>query len=145
MQEPSDQQVLEAFPDLPLDHDDKDHYRGRLQRRLLVNRCADCGRWSQPPRGICPACWSDNVVATDVSGQGTVHLTMQLHQGPPARGVDYSTPYPVVVVELEEQPGLRFTATITDCEPLDIQIGTAVRLKWFDRAGVPTPAFTPST
>ncbi|CAB4364073.1 MAG: hypothetical protein F2681_08705 [Actinobacteria bacterium] len=45
------------------------------------------------------------------AGNGTIHLAVFLHQGPPAEGVDYSTPYPVVTVELDEQPGLRFTGT----------------------------------
>jgi uncharacterized OB-fold protein len=140
---PTDQQVLDSFPNDPVDHDNKEYYRARLQRRLVINRCADCGRWSQPPRGICPACWSDAVVATEVSGRGTVYLTLMLHQGPQVPGVDYSTPHPVVVVELEEQPGLRVTATMTGVANEDIRIGMPVELTWLDRGGEPTPAFRP--
>lgn len=141
---PTDQQVLDTFPNDPIDHDNKEHYRGRLQRRLLINRCADCGTWSQPPRGICPACWSDRVAATAVSGRGTVYLTMFLHQGPPAPGVDYATPHPVVVVELVEQAGLRYTAAMVDTPREEIRIGAPVELTWIDRAGAPTPAVRPA-
>lgn len=141
---PSDEQVLESFPNDPIDHDNKEHYRGRLQRRLLINRCRDCGSWSQPPRGICPACWSDAVEATEVSGRGTVYLTMLLHQGPPAPGVDYDSPHPVVVVELAEQPGLRFTAAMVGTDLDDVRIGTPVELTWIERGGEPTPAFRPA-
>jgi uncharacterized OB-fold protein len=140
---PTDQQVLDSFPDAPIDHDNKEYYRGLLQRRLLVNRCTDCGRWSQPPRGICPACWSDAVVPTEVSGRGTVYLTMLLHQGPQVDGVDYSTPHPVVLVDLEEQEGLRATATVADVANEDIRIGMPVELTWLERGGAPTPAFRP--
>jgi uncharacterized protein len=68
-------------------------------------------------------------------------MAIFLHQGPPAPGVDYSTPYPVVTVELEEQAGLRFTSTVVDAENDDIVIGTPVVLDWLDREGVPVPAF----
>ena len=138
---PADQDILDAFPSDPIDHDNKEWYRGRLQQRLLVNRCADCGTWSQPPRGLCPACWSEAVVATEVSGRGTVYLTMLLHQGPAVPGVDYSEPHPVVTVELDEQPGLRVTATMTGLPVEDIRIGMPVELTWIDRGGEPTPAF----
>ena len=43
---PTDQQVLDTFPRDPIDHDNKEHYRSRLQHRLLINRCTDCGHWS---------------------------------------------------------------------------------------------------
>jgi uncharacterized protein len=145
MTAPSDQQVLDSFPNAPIDHDNKEYYRGLLQRRLLVNRCGDCGRWSQPPRGICPACWSDDVAPTEVSGQGTVYLTMFLHQGPQVPGVDYSTPHPVVLVELAEQPGLRVTTTMVDIANEDIRIGMPVELTWIERGGEPVPAFRPAS
>lgn len=145
MTAPTDQQVLDSFPNAPVDHDNKEYYRGLLQHRLLVNRCSECGRWSQPPRGICPACWSDAVVPTEVSGAGTVYLTMFLHQGPEVADVDYGTPYPVVLVELAEQAGLRVTATMIDVENEDIRIDMSVRLSWIDRAGEPTPVFRPAS
>ncbi|ABH00526.1 conserved hypothetical protein (plasmid) [Rhodococcus jostii RHA1] len=141
MTTPSDQDILEAFPLDPIDHDNKEIYRGRLQKRLLVNRCGECKSWSQPPRGICPVCWSDAVEATEVSGRGTIYLTMLLHQGPPAPGVDYSEPHPVVTVELDEQPGLRVTTTIVGLPVDQVQIGMKVELTWIDRGGEPTPAF----
>jgi uncharacterized OB-fold protein len=68
-------------------------------------------------------------------------MAIFLHQGPPAPGVDYSTPYPVVTVELEEQAGLRFTSTVVGAANDDIVIGAPVTLDWIDREGVPVPAF----
>jgi hypothetical protein len=76
-----------------------------------------------------------------VSGTGTIHLATFLHQGPPAEGVDYSTPYPIVTVELDEQPGLRFTSTVVGGAPDEIEIGRRVELDWIERAGVPLPVF----
>jgi uncharacterized OB-fold protein len=58
--------------------------------------------------------------------------------------VDYSAgPYPVAVVELDEQPALRFTSTLIDYEPADLVIGTRVELDWIERSGAPFPVFRP--
>ena len=139
----SDAQLLAALPDTLIDHDNKEFYRGWLERRLLINRCADCGYWHHPPRPRCPECWSSDVRPTEVSGQGTIHLLVLLHQGAPAPDVDYSKPHPVVTVELSEQRGLRFTSTIVRCPVEKVAIGMAVRLAWIDRWGAPYPVFEP--
>jgi uncharacterized OB-fold protein len=137
----TDDELAARFAGHPLDHDSAAHYRARLERRLLINRCSSCGSWRHPPRPLCPECWSTDVVPTAVSGRGTIHLAIFLHQGPPAEGVDYSTPYPVVTVELDEQQGLRFTSTVVGAANDDICIGARVHLDWVDRGGVPFPVF----
>ena len=116
-EELTDEELVERFANLPIDHDNEDFYRGWLAHELRLNRCDDCGRWHHPPRPMCPSCWSWNVTATPVSGRGVVHLVTFLHQGPSAPGVDYlAGPYPVVAVDLVEQPGLRYTRTIVNCD-----------------------------
>ena len=139
----SDSELLARFPDTWINHDNKEFYRGWLQRRLLVNRCAECGHWQHPPKPVCPACLSERLVPTEVSGNGTVHLLIRLHQGPPAPDVDYSHPHPVVVVELEEQEGLRISSTVVIADPSEISIGMPVQLTWIERFGAPYPVFEP--
>jgi uncharacterized OB-fold protein len=136
-----DEELLSRYPDQPIDHGNRWRYVGWLEGTLLVNRCADCGRFHEPPSPICPTCWSAAVEPTEVSGRGAVHMAIFLHQGPPADGVDYATPYPVVVVELDEQPGLRYAGTVVDAANGDISIGRRVELAWLERAGSPRPAF----
>ena len=137
----TDEDLVLRFPGQPIDHDNKAIYRARLGHRLLVNRCTECGHWEQPARPICPRCWSTDVTPTEVSGRGTVHMVVFLHQGPPAEGVDYRTPYPVVVVELEEQEGLRLTGTVIGSVNDEIRIGRPVVLDWIERGGTPVPVF----
>ena len=137
----SNDELVQRFPGEPITHDNAAHYRGRLRKQLLVNRCEDCGIWHAPPKPVCPECWSPHVTPTQVSGNGEIFMNVFLHQGPPAPGVDYSTPYPVVTVELEEQVGLRFTATVADANNEDIHIGKLVRLEWRERSGAPMPVF----
>ena len=141
----TDADLVQLFAGQPVDHDSAAHYRGRLEHRLLIKRCGACGTWQQPPYPICPRCWSTDVVATEVTGAGTIHLVVLLYQGPPAPGVDYLTPYPVVTVELDEQPGLRFTSTVVGASNDDIAVGKRVTLDWIDRAGAPLPVFRLTT
>jgi uncharacterized OB-fold protein len=138
---PSDEELVRRFAGEALTHDTAEHYRGRLRRELLVNRCGDCGTWHAPPKPVCPQCWSAHITPTQVAGDGTIFMVIFLHQGPPAIGVDYTSPYPVVTVELAEQPGLRFTSTVVEAPNVDIRIGAPVRLTWREPAGVPMPVF----
>jgi uncharacterized OB-fold protein len=137
----SDEDLVQRFPGQPITHDNAEHYRGRLDHRLLLGKCRSCGRWHSPIKPVCPDCWSFEVDSAPVSGHGTIYMAIFLRQGPPAPGVDYSVPYPVVTVELDEQPGLRFTATVVGAEQDDINIGARVRLSWIERAGMPVPVF----
>src|SRR5262245_39750298 len=120
----SDEEVFLAYPEVRLN---VRFYAGLLRHELLAARCADCGTWAAQQRPLCPRCWSTRVAATPVSGRGTVHTLTLLHQGPPAPDVDYATPWPLAAVELVEQPGLRFAATIVDCPPGPARHRTAGR------------------
>jgi uncharacterized protein len=137
----TDDDLVARFPGEPITHDNKAHYRGRLERRLLINRCGDCGTWHHPPHPVCPTCWSFDVVPAEVSGSGTIALAIFMHQGPPAEGVDYSTPYPVIAVDLDDAPDVRFTATVIGASNDEIVIGARVALDWRERHGSPIPVF----
>jgi uncharacterized OB-fold protein len=137
----TDEELVRRFPHHRLDYESRPRFRGYLEHQLVVNRCQDCSTWHEPPGPVCPHCWSSRVVPTPVKGTGSIHMAIFLHQGPPAEGVDYSTPYPVVAVELDEQEGLRFVATVAGADQADIAIGSRVRLDWVDRGGEPVPAF----
>ncbi len=139
--EAPDDELVHRFPGEPITHDNAAHYRGRLRRELLLNRCDDCGRWHAPAKPICPDCWSPRVSAHPVSGDGVIFMAIFLHRGPAAEGVDYRMPYPVVTIELAEQEGLRFTSTVVGADNDDIRIGVPVRLAWAQRGGSPMPVF----
>jgi len=136
--EESDSELLARYPGVQLDHTNKHFYRGLLHHELRLNRCEDCGFWHHRPKPRCPRCLSQNLVATPVNGIGVVYLLTHLHQGPPADGVDYSTPHPVATVELDEQEGLRFTTAASDRE---LKIGDRVDLTWTTRSGRPFPVW----
>jgi uncharacterized OB-fold protein len=132
----TDAELVERYPDVPLDHDNKAQWKGFLDRRLLIARCGDCGHWFNPPRPMCPHCWSDRVAPHEVSGRGRVQWFTLLFEGE----VD---PTVAVVVELEEQPGLRVTSTIIDCPAGEVVCDMPVELDWQDFEGAPIPVFRP--
>jgi uncharacterized protein len=137
----SDEELVALYPDQPVDHDTRQRYQGWLRHEHVVDRCGACGSFREPPGPICPRCWSTDIERVAVSGAGTIHLAIFLHQGPRVEGVDYATPYPVVVVELDEQPGLRVTGTMVGTHNMEIMIGERVEMTWIDRFGSPRPAF----
>jgi uncharacterized OB-fold protein len=133
----TDTELVRRYPAVAIDHDNKEQWRGYLGHRLLMARCLDCGHWHNPPRSICPKCWSGRVEARPVSGRGRVQWFTLLHQGAPVTAV------PAVVVELEEQPNLRLTTTVIGCPPEQIVCDMAVELAWQDHDGAPIPVFRP--
>jgi uncharacterized OB-fold protein len=139
----SDEELMAALPDVRVDHDNAAHYLGLLERRLLINRCDDCGAWHHPPRSVCPRCWSRAVTATEVSGRGTIAILTFLHARPRRAAGD--GPYPVVAVELAEQPGLRIAGTIVGAAREEIRLDAPVELAWIERDGRPVAAFRPVT
>jgi uncharacterized OB-fold protein len=141
----SDDEVFTRFPDVLISYDNIEHYRGLLQRRLLINRCDDCGYWVYPHRPICPRCWSWSLTPTEVSGRGRVHLFTQVRQ-PRAndRAGQRQGAVALIGVELAEQPGLRYLSTVDGMEFADLRHDMPVELTWVERNGQPAPAFRPA-
>ena len=89
---------------------------------LLIQRCADCGRLRHPPGPTCPHCHSFEWDTVEASGRGTVYSYVVVHH-PQTPMFEY--PLPVVLVELEE--GVRLVSNVIGCEPDQIEIGMAVQ------------------
>ena len=124
-------QALHAFPDVLIDHDNKHFYEGLLQKRLVLNRCADCGTWhGEPLRALCNRCHSWNIKPAEVSGKGSVYMLTLLHQGPVVQGVTYDPPLPLAVIELDEQKGFRVSGKLIGHGADFSAIGKRVRLVW---------------
>jgi uncharacterized protein len=110
---------------------------------MKLQRCGGCGQFIFYPRAICPACASNDLVWTPVSGRGTVHAFTIPHRHPNAAfGAD--VPYVVALVELEE--GARMLTTLVDIEPSPdaVQVGMPVEVSYDDVTDAVTlPRFRP--
>lgn len=69
--------------------------------RLVIQRCADCGKLRHYPRLLCDACYSDRADWSTASGRGTIHSWTIAHHAFHKAFVD-EVPYALVTVDLEE-------------------------------------------
>lgn len=141
-QAPSDEEVLAAYPALPVDAQSVEFYRGLLQRTLRLNRCAECGTWHHPPRVVCAHCWSFDVWPTDCSGRGEVYMFTAVH------GADATGATRTVIVTANLDDGrdnangadLRFTAPLVGDEA-GLATGARVAVDWVEQGGGVVPAW----
>lgn len=81
------------------------YFEAARAQRLVVRQCGDCGLLRYPPGAGCPWCGSGAWTWQEVSGRGTIYsygIVVQAIQP----GFREWTPYPVVIVELDEQQGV---------------------------------------
>lgn len=144
MPAPSDEEVFAHFHDVKIDHDNIAHYRGLMAKRLLINRCDDCGTWIYPHRPMCPKCLSWQVTPTQVSGAGRLYMYTFLMQ---SRDPDKPLlePMQVAAIELTEQPGLRYLSRVVNCAADALVHDMPVKLTWIEEQGRSWPAFEPAT
>ncbi|GIX47660.1 MAG: hypothetical protein KatS3mg131_1871 [Candidatus Tectimicrobiota bacterium] len=98
------------------------YFQAARQHRLVMKQCTACGLMRFPPGAACPWCQSLAWRWQEVSGKGTIYSYEIVYHAiqPGFRDV---TPYPVVVVELDEQKdvpnpgdGLRLVANLVDAQ-----------------------------
>jgi hypothetical protein len=105
--------------------------------RLLLQRCAGCGRSWHPPSEFCPFCQAHDFEWFEASGDGVIHsYTVVRHAAHPA--VENWIPYTILLVDLAEGP--RLIGRLLDA-PDEPEIGTAVRLIFERYSDLKVPAF----
>ncbi len=128
-----------SAPDLPID---TPFWEGAKRGELLVQSCGSCGRLRFPPRSMCPSCQSFEVSWRKLSGRGSVWSFVVPHP-PLTPAFEPLAPYNVIVVELEEDPGLRMVGNlvpslggaINQVDPAQIRIGAKVEVVFQDAGG----------
>jgi uncharacterized protein len=108
---------------------------------LAILRCDDCGAWLHPPSPLCQSCLSRNLTPRDVSGLGVVETFTINHQ---AWTQALPVPYAIVIVSLDDCPGLRLTSRLVGCEPADVAIGMRVTVYFEQHDNVWLPLFAPA-
>jgi uncharacterized OB-fold protein len=110
-------------------------WRGCARGELLVQACAACGAWRMPPRPMCPMCRSIEVRWEPTSGRGRVWSFIVPHP-PLLPAFAEVAPYNAIIVELAENPLIRFVGNlvasaegeINEIDPATITIGEPVRV-----------------
>lgn len=119
------------------------YFEAAREHRLVVKKCLDCELLRGEPGPGCPWCTSLGWEWHEVSGKGTIYsYQIVAHTVVPAFR-DW-TPFPIVLVELDEQSGqpapgdgLRITANLVDGEMApenedNVAIGRRVEVVYLD-------------
>jgi len=102
-------------------HDNAFFWDGLNRRELLIQSCNGCGRLRHPPGPMCPHCHSLDWTAIAANRGGKIHSFVVIHH-PKMPGFDY--PLAVILVELDE--GVRIVANLIDAAASEIAIGQPV-------------------
>src|SRR3954467_3718612 len=113
---------------------------------LRIQACQDCAALIHPPQPVCRYCRGHNMGVRDVSGKATLSAFTVNHRfGFP----DLPRPYVVAQVAIVEDPRVRLTTNIVECDPDELRLGQTVEVtfeKFTDKAGaVWLPLFRPTT
>ncbi|WP_409427242.1 thiolase C-terminal domain-containing protein [Mycobacterium sp. SMC-11] len=105
---------------------------------LRLQRCLDCAALIHPPQPVCRYCRSTNMGVRDVSGRATLAGFTINHRfslpGLPA-------PYVVAQVAINEDPRVRLTTNIIDCDPDQLELGQQVEVAFEHIEDVWLPLF----
>jgi uncharacterized protein len=110
-----------------IDPESQTYWTAAREGRLLIKRCADCGKAHHYPRELCPHCHSDRVTWEQASGKGTVY-TYTVARRPAGPAFKGDTPYVVALVELAEGP--RMMTNLITVAPERVRIGMPVQLRF---------------
>jgi hypothetical protein len=99
------------------DPDTAQFWAGTDKDELHVRRCDDCSHHHWPPRVGCPYCGSGKLQWVRVAPKGKLFSWVVVHRSQ-TPGFEAETPYAVVLVALDDAPGVRMVGNLVDC-PLD--------------------------
>ncbi|MGQ0700193.1 MAG: Zn-ribbon domain-containing OB-fold protein [Panacagrimonas sp.] len=111
-----------------VDPESQPYWNAAREGRLLIKRCADCGKAHHYPRELCPHCHSDRVTWEQASGKGTVY-TYTVARRPAGPAFKADTPYVVALVELAEGPRMMTNLVSVDLERVRIGLPVQVRFE----------------
>jgi acetyl-CoA acetyltransferase/uncharacterized OB-fold protein len=108
---------------------------------LRLQECQSCQSLIHPPAPICRYCRSHDLKARAVSGKATLSAFTVNHRfGFP----DLPPPYVIAQVAVAEDPRVRLTTNIIECDPETLELGQPVEVVFQQLADVWLPLFTPS-
>ena len=98
------------------------------ERRLVIQNCTSCDLLQYPPRETCGKCRSpENLEWKQVSGNGHISSAIVIEDGRLDRRRP-DQPYNLVLVHLDEDPGINFYSNLPGTPVDDVPIGAAVEV-----------------
>jgi uncharacterized OB-fold protein len=116
-------------------------WNAAADQRLVLQRCSSCSNLQYPPEVCCIACQAQEFEEAELSGRGVIYSYATVERPLHAGFVD-AVPYVVVLVELEEQPGLRLLTNLVDVpDGTTLSCGMPVEVTYEQRGKVTLPQF----
>jgi uncharacterized OB-fold protein len=98
------------------------------ERRLVVQYCTQCNRRQYPPQATCAGCGSaNNLTWRETSGRGRINGYCVQHD---TRVVvlKEDQPFNTAVIELEEDPAIKFFSHLPGVPVDEVPVGAPVRV-----------------
>jgi len=94
--------------------------------RLMLQRCMTCDQVQHPPLDVCHFCQGLDLHYEPADGRGRISSFTIVHRAADTR-LDSIVPYNVVVVELDDYPGVMIVGNVCNCPEDQLSIGMPVR------------------
>jgi uncharacterized OB-fold protein len=94
---------------------------------LMIQACRACGSFQHPPEDLCRSCGSHDVAPRASAGRGRVESVIIVHRAVHPALKDH-VPYIVVLVSVDDAPGVNLVGNVRGAKPHDIAIGARVRV-----------------
>ncbi len=133
--------MLEQLADVHTDVHTREYWDFVAKRELRFQQCSGCSAFRFPPLTGCRECGATEVEWVAVAGRGRVFSYTIVHH-PAIPDVQEEVPYPVVVVEFDDAPGVRLISNVLDVEFDEVEVGMELDLVWDEPSpGVVLPRF----
>ncbi len=110
------------------DEVDAPYFEAANDDRLVIQYCSSCARFQHPPDRVCYQCKSaDGLSWREVSGRGTIYSYGVVHDSP-ITSLQIDQPYNVVVIDLDDCPGINVLSHLPGTPVDEVPIGGKVEL-----------------
>ncbi len=116
-------------------------WEAAADHRLVLQRCRACHEMQYPPEICCVHCQAEDFDAVETTGRGVIYSYSVVDRPLHAGFID-ALPYVVVLVELDDQPGLRILTNLVDVPAgTKLSCGLPVEVVFEERGPVTLPQF----
>ncbi len=95
--------------------------------KLVIQQCSKCAQFQHPPEGVCHSCQSFELQHFESAGAGKVESVAVVHH-PVNPGLADHVPYAVLVVSVDDAPGVLVIGNGVGKAPDEFRIGDPVRV-----------------
>lgn len=115
------------------------------ERKLMIQRCQECGHYIHWPRPLCRFCLSSELAPEEVSGRATLYSWTIATQPFHPYFVD-KVPYTLATVELVEEKNLKLVSHLIECPEDEIKVDMPLEVVFQEITPELTlPLFKPAT